>query len=278
MDELDRMFRRLVQNIRTGYPEYLTRPFEAAELYQTLIPYRHNRRELGIDTNQDYEVILMRLMSGERGYLSGEGAMQETLRRELASPNPDPGTFRRFSNEAVTVSPEAVRRLDAGLAPLADVIAPARVEPVADRVVASPPPAPAPSPTRVSRPPDGADASPYAPSGASAPAATTRPSAPRARTPAPPPPPAPVRPPRRPAPAAVITPDATSMPSQQTRSITVESGAECRYCGGALPDGRRITFCPHCGQNLTVRHCPACSTELEVGWKFCTTCGRGADE
>lgn len=274
MDELDRMFRRLVQNIRTGYPEYLTRPFEAAELYQTLIPYRHNRRELGIDTNQDYEVILMRLMSGERGYLSGEGAMQETLRRELTSPNPDPGTFRRFSTEGVTVSPEAVRRLDAGMAPLADVAAPARVEPAADRPSVAPPPPSAP-PARAPLPPDGADASPYAPTAA---AATTRPSAPRPmRTPAPPPP-APVRAPRRPAPAAVITPDALSMPSQQPRTINVESGSECRYCGGALPDGRRITFCPHCGQNLTVRHCPACSTELEVGWKYCTTCGRGADE
>ncbi|MFL5578800.1 MAG: zinc ribbon domain-containing protein, partial [Gemmatimonadaceae bacterium] len=48
----------------------------------------------------------------------------------------------------------------------------------------------------------------------------------------------------------------------------------CRYCGGTLPDGRRITYCPHCGQNLTVRQCPACSTELELGWRFCVTCGR----
>src|ERR687883_399223 len=66
MDDLDRMFRRLVQNIRNGYPEYLAHPFEVSELYQHLIPYRHNRRELAIDTNQDYEVALCRLLSGER--------------------------------------------------------------------------------------------------------------------------------------------------------------------------------------------------------------------
>ena len=60
------------------------------------------------------------------------------------------------------------------------------------------------------------------------------------------------------------------------RSTTAEAlGGKCRYCAGALPEGRRLTFCPHCGQNLTVQHCPACNTELEVGWKFCTTCGRG---
>ena len=48
----------------------------------------------------------------------------------------------------------------------------------------------------------------------------------------------------------------------------------CRYCSGSLPEGRDVTFCPHCGQNLKIQHCPACSTELEMGWKFCTTCGR----
>jgi predicted amidophosphoribosyltransferase len=48
----------------------------------------------------------------------------------------------------------------------------------------------------------------------------------------------------------------------------------CRYCGGDLPAGRAITFCPHCGQNMTVMQCPACSAELEVDWHFCPTCGR----
>jgi Double zinc ribbon len=55
---------------------------------------------------------------------------------------------------------------------------------------------------------------------------------------------------------------------------TITGGGPCPYCGGALPDGRRITFCPHCGHNLTVHYCPACSTELEPDWRFCTTCGR----
>jgi predicted amidophosphoribosyltransferase len=27
-----------------------------------------------------------------------------------------------------------------------------------------------------------------------------------------------------------------------------------------------------------VRQCPACSAELEVGWKFCPTCGRRVEE
>ena len=51
----------------------------------------------------------------------------------------------------------------------------------------------------------------------------------------------------------------------------------CRYCGGRLPDGRVLTFCPHCGLDLTKRQCPACSTEMEMSWRFCVTCGRGAE-
>lgn len=50
----------------------------------------------------------------------------------------------------------------------------------------------------------------------------------------------------------------------------------CRYCAGSLPR-RPVTFCPHCGVDLTRQQCPACSTELEVGWKFCVTCGRAAE-
>jgi hypothetical protein len=68
---------------------------------------------------------------------------------------------------------------------------------------------------------------------------------------------------------------ATPLPQPTTSSTPRAAGAgNCRYCSGSLPAGRSITFCPHCGQNLTIQHCPACSTELEVGWKFCTTCGR----
>ena len=54
-------------------------------------------------------------------------------------------------------------------------------------------------------------------------------------------------------------------------------GAGCRYCGGRLPDERKVTFCPHCGLDQTKRQCPACSTELETTWRFCVTCGRSAD-
>ena len=38
MDDLDRLVRRLVQNVRNSHPQYLSQPVEVSELYQTLIP------------------------------------------------------------------------------------------------------------------------------------------------------------------------------------------------------------------------------------------------
>jgi hypothetical protein len=259
MDELDRMYRRLVQNIRTGFPDLLGRPFEVAELYTTLIPYRHNRRELELDTNQDYEHALLRLLSGERGYLLGDPQMQSELTAELQSSNPDLTKFRAYSTTMVSLAPDGARTVEP----------PVVRRPGSGGTAAIPASAAAPAP---------APAAAAAP----APAATAmaeRPTlgipeqpAPAAR-PAPPPPPRPAAPPPAPSvqPAPVV---AETLSATGQRSI-VASG-NCRYCGGSLPDGRNITYCPHCGQNLTVLNCPACGTELDVGWKFCTTCGRAA--
>jgi hypothetical protein len=63
------------------------------------------------------------------------------------------------------------------------------------------------------------------------------------------------------------------------RPITVAAtGEACLFCKGSLPAGRQLSFCPHCGQDLTMVHCPACGSELERGWKFCVTCGRSAQD
>ena len=112
MDDLDRILQRLVQRIRAEYPEYMNRPFEVSELYQNIVPYRHNRRELAIETNQDYEIALLRLLAGERGYLMGDAGMHDAVARELASPNPNTALFREFAAARVSLSPEAARRYE----------------------------------------------------------------------------------------------------------------------------------------------------------------------
>ncbi|MFI5244275.1 MAG: hypothetical protein ACHQQR_03550 [Gemmatimonadales bacterium] len=44
MDPLDLLFERLVRAVRDKRPEFLTRPFEVAELIE-LVPYRSVRAE-----------------------------------------------------------------------------------------------------------------------------------------------------------------------------------------------------------------------------------------
>jgi double zinc ribbon protein len=51
------------------------------------------------------------------------------------------------------------------------------------------------------------------------------------------------------------------------------SHPRCQRCGGELPIGRKIKFCPHCGMTQAMTHCPTCNTELEAGWRHCVSCG-----
>lgn len=232
MDSLDRMYRHLVRTIRSRFPQYLTQPFDVAELHQNILPYRHYRRELGLETNEDYEIALSELLSGARDYLIVDDRMRDALRAELKSTNPDPSAFKQFATASVALAPNALRALTIG----PDEDLPARVSTAATPL--EPPPAKA--PPRAS-------------------AATTRTTAPAPVNPAP----------------AVATP--APEPAITPRPVVPQAGERCRSCNEILPAGRAITFCPHCGQNVTTTNCPACGSELEVGWKFCPVCGRPAD-
>jgi predicted RNA-binding Zn-ribbon protein involved in translation (DUF1610 family) len=55
----------------------------------------------------------MRLLAGERGYLLGDAAMQDALKRELNSLNPDIGAFREHGPSEVSISPGALEKAGA---------------------------------------------------------------------------------------------------------------------------------------------------------------------
>jgi len=223
MDDLDRLYRRLVHNIRATRPEYLQIPFSVQELYEQLVPYRHNRREMGIETNQDYETAVALLLSGERGYVRGDTGMQEALRKELASPTGDPGLFKEYAQAQLTLAPIA----DATVGLSSGAYAPA---------LAGGSPAQTPMAAEVTAAYDA-----MAP-GAAEPIA--------------------------------IQPQVPSLLSSLT-NMSVPTG--CRFCGGTLPDGREVNYCPHCGENLKTKRCPACGGEMDTAWQFCVTCGKRAE-
>jgi hypothetical protein len=250
MDNLDRMYRHLVRTIRSRFPQHLTDSFTVAELHQTILPYRLHRRELGLDTNEDYEITLTELLAGTRDYLIVDDQMREALRKQLSMPNPDPSAYKNFAAATVTLAPKALHSLAIG--PDEDSLT---------RGATSPPTAAAPTPQlpQASRG-SGATGATGASGAAGASGASGAQSAPRAS-------------------GASAAPRLSGPPITSpsgVRRVTPEAGDRCRSCGEALPLGRPITFCPHCGQNLTTMNCLGCGSELEVGWKFCPTCGRPA--
>jgi len=211
-DELDRLFGRLVEALADAGPGRLAVPFATAELHERLVPYRSNRARLNVATHQDYEMAVLRLLSGERGYARLEPAdVQEALQREAASPSPDTGLFRSFPDSQVLVNRIAAERFLKG-----------------ERAYA---PAPAPTPERAPAP-TGED-------------------------------------PRTPAEDDVTVASAFSLDDADAQA------PQCAYCGGTLPAARKVNFCPHCGQPPSGElRCPACGSEVDVGWAYCVSCGR----
>jgi len=234
VDELERMYRRMVQNIRAGFPDLLTRPFEVSQIYQHIIPYRLNRREMAIESNEVYELTLMQLLSGARALVTGDDEMQRALRAELESPNPDLTAFRAYATSTVSLDPDALRALDAQ--PAIRSVSPIPVGAGSKAVATKQAEVAARATEEVS----------VAASRAAADAS---------------------------APARAVS----RAPAAKRAAVSRPTPIGCRYCGGELPDSRELTFCPHCGQNLTVKQCPACNTELELDWRFCITCGRESD-
>jgi hypothetical protein len=196
-------------------PGRLATPFVAAELYERLVPYRSNRARLNVATHQDYEMTVLRLLSGERGYARLEPPdVREALQREIAGTNPDAGLFRNFPEVVVMINRIAAERFLKG-----------------ERAFAPPVPEQGETGQTIDEEQEGDEGEEVRPG--------------------------PVR-------ASHF-----SLDESETQTL------QCAYCGGTLPGGRKVNFCPHCGQPPSGElRCPACGSEVDVGWAYCVSCGR----
>jgi predicted RNA-binding Zn-ribbon protein involved in translation (DUF1610 family) len=111
VDELTRFAQRLVEQLGASR-EGVHRPVEVAALRETVLPYRTHRRALGIDSVEDYETILLRLISGERGYVKTLPAQAaERCRKELANSNPDLGVLDEVGAATVQITSMAAAQI-----------------------------------------------------------------------------------------------------------------------------------------------------------------------
>lgn len=221
MSDLERLYRQLVDSLIAVDPARLHRPLQLAELYQTVLPYRAVRKALSLDSSEDYDSLLLRLCSGEGGYVTIQPEeAQIRFQAELASPSPDLAILHEYAAAELTLATEH----------LAYALGP--------------------GPEASYAPPDPEDVPEFDP------------------------------PPHSPLPTGQVpwTVDASEPPN----IVPLREGApsrerdgihRCSYCGGALPGGRQVNFCPHCGQSQSFTRCPECGSEVELGWHHCINCG-----
>lgn len=112
MDALDLLFRRLVLTARASGA--LERPVTVGEVLDDFAPYAAARRDGQLDTHDDYLHALMRLISGERSLLFGDDLMQDDLKAELDSPNPDLVVLRTYTHTKLRVSTAGIASVLAG--------------------------------------------------------------------------------------------------------------------------------------------------------------------
>lgn len=235
-DELDHLFECLVEALSRD--ARLAIPFPAADLYERLVPYRSNRSRLKVATHQDYEMTVLRLLAGERGLVQLDPPdVREGMQREVTGTNPDTAYFRNFPDARVMINRFAAERVLRGDAAAYAPPAPVR-EPELDALESE----------------------------------EEEPISWTSENPIPPVP--------FPHVERVDVEDAPGFePSAPAFELAdTEDGVpprQCPYCGGSLPANRKVNFCPHCGQPPSGElKCPACGSEVDVGWAYCIGCGR----
>jgi len=110
--DLERFFDRLVRNLVATDAARLRRPVPILEIKTALLPYRSNRRALGLETNDEYEELLIRLVAEEGGLVTTSPSdVAEWCQRQMASLSPDLSGIPGQSSATVTVRPDAVARV-----------------------------------------------------------------------------------------------------------------------------------------------------------------------
>lgn len=250
MDDVERLFKKLVDVLATTYPDRLHAPLEASEIYQRMIPYRRFRSVLKFDTNEDYEMAILRFLAGEHGYASVQPSQaQEELAAEASAINPNPSSIRDYAAVKVYLNAGEIRRL----LDERDSYAPPE-EPIDEQVE------------------DEADEQfeQQTYEAFAAQATTVREEEPED--------------PVADEPEAAETEsheEPESIQSDLVFQLTSQTAAgteeiemtSCLHCGAELPPARKVLFCPFCGHDQRMIECRSCGAELENDWKFCISCG-----
>lgn len=112
MTDLERFFERLVRNVAAVDQQRVRQPIAVVDIKTRLLPYRTNRRALGLEASEDYEELLVRLVSGEGGLVTTTPQdVADWCARQMASLTPDLSGIPGQAAATITVNSEALARI-----------------------------------------------------------------------------------------------------------------------------------------------------------------------
>lgn len=112
MTDLERFFERLVRNLSAADPARVSKPIRVMEIRESILPYRTNRRALGLESSEAYEELLVRLV-GQEGNLvrTNPPEVAEWCQRQMSSLTPDLSGIPGQVNAAILVNPAALSQI-----------------------------------------------------------------------------------------------------------------------------------------------------------------------
>ena len=115
MQDIERLFRHLTRTLQAVDPARLQQPLSMGELVSRFVPYRTSRRALGVESSEDYELLLLRFASGEGGFANTEpDPVRLRFAKEVQSPNPDLSVLREFRDAVFVLQPIPLARVLSG--------------------------------------------------------------------------------------------------------------------------------------------------------------------
>jgi hypothetical protein len=111
VSDLERFFAQLVRNLAALNPARLRQPLTLAEIRESIIPYRANRRALELESSEDYELIVIRLCAGEGGFAITEPEeAHNDFVEQVGSSNPDLTIVEKHRKAVVGLDPRSVAK------------------------------------------------------------------------------------------------------------------------------------------------------------------------
>ncbi len=111
MDELTRFARRLVEQLSAS-KEGVHRAVPIGLIREKILPYRTHRRALMLESVEDYETVLLRLVAGERGFVRTLPAAAATrCQEELAGANPDLAVLDEVADSTIQITSLAAAQI-----------------------------------------------------------------------------------------------------------------------------------------------------------------------